>query len=101
MTKIWTRDGFAENDPWVIETEEVKATGEQKPVLPLADFLVRAAESNDIGLGVLISPADDVNRLEPYLDRIDLAAVSFPASMTGVVSATLRSCAAALVLRAR
>ena len=56
MTKIWNRDGFVENDPWVIETEEVKAGAEQKPVLSLADFLVRAAESNDIGLGVLIAP---------------------------------------------
>lgn len=60
MTKIWNRDGFVENDPWVIETEEAKATAEQKPVLSLADFLVRAAESNDVGLGVLIAPADDV-----------------------------------------
>jgi uncharacterized protein (DUF934 family) len=83
MTKIWNRDGFVENDPWVIETEEVKATAEQKPVLPLADFLVRAAESNDIGLGVLITPADDVTRLGPYLDRIDLVAVSFPAFNDG------------------
>jgi len=48
MTKIWTRDGFVENDPWVIETEELKAVAEQKSVLPLADFLVRAAESNDM-----------------------------------------------------
>ena len=79
MTKIWTRDGFVENEPWVIETEELKAVAEQKSVLPLADFLVRAAESNDIGLGVLIAPADDVTRLEPYLDRIELVAVSFPA----------------------
>ncbi|CUX39090.1 Uncharacterized conserved hypothetical protein [Agrobacterium tumefaciens str. Kerr 14] len=83
MTKIWNRDGFVENDPWVIETEEVKATAEQKPVLSLADFLVRAAESNDVGLGVLIAPADDVTRLEPYLDRIDLVAVSFPAFNDG------------------
>lgn len=83
MTKIWTRDGFVENDPWLIETEELKAVAEQKPVLPLADFLVRAAESNDIGLGVLIAPADDVTRLEPYLDRIELVAVSFPAFNDG------------------
>lgn len=83
MTRIWTRDGFVENDHWVIETEEVKATDEQKPVLSLDDFLVRAAESNDVGLGVLISPADDVIRLEPYLDRIDLIAVSFPAFNDG------------------
>ncbi|CUX47575.1 Uncharacterized conserved hypothetical protein [Agrobacterium sp. NCPPB 925] len=83
MTKIWTRDGFVENDPWVIETEEVKATGEQKPVVPFADFLVRAAESNDIGLGVFITPADDVLKLQPYLDRLDFVAISFPAFNDG------------------
>lgn len=83
MTKIWNRDGFVENDAWVIETEEVKATADQKPVLPLADFLVRAAESNDIGLGVLITPADDVIQLGPYLDRVDLVAISFPAFNDG------------------
>lgn len=26
MTKIWRETGFVENDPWVIETDEVKAT---------------------------------------------------------------------------
>ncbi len=83
MTKIWNRDGFVENDPWVMETEEVKAEADQKPVLLLADFLVRVGESNDIGLGVLITPADDVTRLEPHLDRIDLVAISFPAFSDG------------------
>lgn len=33
MTKIWRETGFVENDPWVIETDEVKATEEQKPLL--------------------------------------------------------------------
>ena len=26
MTKIWRETGFVENDPWIIETDEVKAT---------------------------------------------------------------------------
>lgn len=101
MTKIWNRDGFVENDPWVIETEELKAGADEKPVLPLADFLVRAAESNDIGLGVLIAPADDVTRLEPISTVSNSSPSAFPLSMTAVVSATPRCCAAVLILRAR
>lgn len=83
MTKIWRETGFVDNDPWVIESEEVTAGEGQKPVLPLADFLVKVAESNEGGLGVLIRPADDVTALHPYLDRIGLVAVAFPAFNDG------------------
>ncbi|MBY5371792.1 DUF934 domain-containing protein [Rhizobium leguminosarum] len=83
MTKIWKETGFVENDPWVIETDEVKATGEQKPLLGLDELIAKADESNDVGLGVLIKPADDVRRLEPYLDRLEIVAVAFPAFNDG------------------
>lgn len=83
MTKIWKEAGFVENDPWVIETEEVKAIGEQRPLLPLDTLIARAEESNDVGLGALITPFDDVTRLEPYLDRLAIVAVSFPAFNDG------------------
>jgi uncharacterized protein (DUF934 family) len=83
MTKIWNEAGFVENDPWVVETEEVKATDEQKPLLDLDNFIIKADESNDVNLGVLIKPADDVLRLAPYLDRIALVAISFPAYNDG------------------
>jgi uncharacterized protein (DUF934 family) len=83
MTRIWRETGFVENDPWIIETEELKATNEQKPLLPLDAFVEKAEASNDIGLGVLIKPADDVRKLEPYLYRIELVAVDFPAFSDG------------------
>ncbi|UWM77415.1 DUF934 domain-containing protein [Rhizobium sp. WSM4643] len=83
MTKIWRETGFVENDPWVIETEEVKATEEQKPLLSLDELIAKADESNDVGLGVLIRPADDVRRLAPYLDRLEIVAVAFPAFNDG------------------
>ncbi|PDS78132.1 DUF934 domain-containing protein [Rhizobium sp. L43] len=83
MTKIWRETGFVENDPWVIETDEVKATEEQKPLLGLDELIAKADESNDVGLGVLIKPADDVRRLEPYLDRLAIVAVAFPAFNDG------------------
>ncbi len=83
VAKIWRETGFIENDRWVIETDEVKATEEQKVLLPLADFIAAAEASNDVGLGVLIKPADDVTALEPYLYRIELVAVAFPAFNDG------------------
>jgi uncharacterized protein (DUF934 family) len=83
MTRIWRETGFIENDPWVIETDEVKATDEQKILLPLAQLIEKAETSNDIGLGVLIKPGDDVLKLEPYLYRLEIVAVEFPAFNDG------------------
>lgn len=83
MTKIWRETGFVENDPWVIETDEVKATGDQKPLLTLDELIAKADESNDVGLGVVIRPADDVLKLEPYLYRLEIVAVAFPAFNDG------------------
>lgn len=83
MTKIWRETGFVENDQWVIETEETKAAEDQKPLLPLDELIARAEGSNDVGLGVLIKPADDVRKLEPYLDRLAIVAVAFPAFNDG------------------
>jgi uncharacterized protein (DUF934 family) len=83
MTKIWRETGFIENDPWVIETDEVKATGDQKPLLTLDEMIAKADESNDVGLGVVIRPADDVLKLEPYLYRLEIVAVAFPAFNDG------------------
>jgi len=83
MTKIWRETGFVENDPWVIETDEVKAAGDQKPLLTLDELIAKADESNDVGFGVLIKPADDVLKLEPYLYRLEIVAVAFPAFNDG------------------
>jgi uncharacterized protein (DUF934 family) len=83
MTKIWNEAGFVEGYKWVLETEEVKAGEGQKTILGLDAFLSVAAETNEVGLGVLIAPADDVRKLEPHLARIDLIAVAFPAFNDG------------------
>lgn len=81
-TRIWTETGFVADDSWVIETEETKAGGNERPILKLADFLA-AAEAGGEGLGVLIAPADDVTALAPHLDRIALVALAFPAFNDG------------------
>lgn len=83
MSKIWKENGFVENDRWVIETEERKAGEGERAVLGLEAFIAAADETNEGGFGVLVSPADDVTRLESYLDRIDLIAVAFPAFNDG------------------
>lgn len=82
MIRIWNESGFQNDDPWVIETEETKAGSNQKPIVSLQSFIERA-EAGETGLGVLIQPADDVRRLAPYLDRIALVALSFPAFNDG------------------
>ena len=83
MTKIWKEAGFVENDSFVFETEEVKAGEGEIAVLDIDAFIARAEESNDGGLAVRILPADDVTRLQPYIDRIALVAVAFPAFNDG------------------
>jgi uncharacterized protein (DUF934 family) len=82
MTRIWNEAGFQDDDPWVIETDEVKAGNNQKPLLPIASFIEKA-EAGEGGLGVLIQPADNVKALAPHLDKIALVAVNFPAFNDG------------------
>lgn len=83
MTRIWKETGFVENDPWVIETEEKKAEGDERPLLSLDQLIEQADASNDVSFGVLVKPSDDVSRLEPYLYRLETVAVEFPAFNDG------------------
>ncbi|WP_147178066.1 MULTISPECIES: DUF934 domain-containing protein [Alphaproteobacteria] len=83
MIKIWNQTGFVENDPWVIETEDVTAGEGEHAVIGLHAFLEAAECSNESGFGVLIAPADDVTKLAPYLDRVTLVAISFPVFSDG------------------
>ncbi len=83
MTKIWKETGFVEGDNWVIETEEVKAAADERVLLALPRFIEVAEGTNEAGLGVLIRPADDVRELMPFIDRIAVVAVEFPAFNDG------------------
>lgn len=94
MTKIWKETGFVTDDPWVVETEETKAGSNEKAILGIDAFLEKAS-SGDGGLGVLINPADDVTRLQPFLEQVSLIAVAFPAFNDG------RAFSHASLLRAR
>lgn len=79
----------------MIETDETKAGSNEKAILNIDGFLAAVAESDASELGVLINPADDVMRLQPYLERIALVAVAFPAFSDG------RSFSHASLLRSR
>ncbi|RWX75570.1 DUF934 domain-containing protein [Neorhizobium lilium] len=81
--KIWRETGFVENDVWVVETDDVKASEDQRALLPLDALIEKAESSNDVGLGVLIKPADDVRKLEPYLYRLEIVAVEIPSFSDG------------------
>ncbi len=82
--RLWTQDGFVEDDPWTIVTdEETVVDGNAKQVLPLATYLELDDASRTRAVGVLLGPADDVMDLEPFLDRLDLIAVTFPAFNDG------------------
>ena len=43
----------------------------------------KSGTGTDVGFGVLIKPADDVLKLEPYLYRLEIVAVAFPAFNDG------------------
>jgi uncharacterized protein (DUF934 family) len=81
--QIWRETGFVENDPWIVETDDVKAGDQQKALLPLDLLIEKAESSNDVGLGVLIKPGDDVRKLEPYLYRLEIVALEFPSFSDG------------------
>ena len=83
MTRVWREAGFVDGDPLIIETEEVKAGEGQTALLSIDELIERADTSNDVGLGVLVKPSDDVTRLEPYLYRLELIAVAFPGFSDG------------------
>lgn len=83
MKRIWRETGFVDADPWIIETEDVEAVEGQAALLSIDELIERADSSNDVGLGVLVKPSDDVARLEPYLYRLEVIAVAFPAFNDG------------------
>lgn len=81
-TRLWKGDAFVA-DPWRhAETDD----GEGHIILPLAIFLgmsdeARTAASNR--LGVLLAPGDKLDAILPYLDRLPLIALAFPAYNDG------------------
>ncbi|HEV7255970.1 MAG TPA: DUF934 domain-containing protein [Mesorhizobium sp.] len=95
--RLWTPQGFAD-DPWT-HSDSVEPPAPGGPViLPLAAFLAldpdaRAAAHNR--LGVELAPADAIEPLLPFLERLPLVALAFPVFSDG------RSFSKAELLRSR
>lgn len=97
MTKVWKEAGFVDDDPWVLGDEDRGPLANGRVIQRINAFL-DAVDSNVTSatpIGVLVEPSDDISKLEPYLERIALVAVSFSAFNDG------RAFSQATLLRSR
>lgn len=95
--RLWTPDGFRDDDWRHAETADALATNE-RVILPLAAFLELDAPTRQNAkarLGVLLQPADAVETIADALDDLSLVALAFPAFNDG------RSFSKAELLRSR
>ena len=86
LPRLWTRDGFRDDDPWRHAETFSEEFANDKLILPLAAFLALSDEARASAaarLGVLLLPAEPVSAIEPYLDAIALVALAFPAFNDG------------------
>ena len=96
-TRLWTGEGFKE-DEWTHAESAAALSGNGRFILSLTDFLSldpvqrRSARER---LGVLLLPADPVERIAGFLDDLSLVALAFPAFNDG------RSFSKAELLRGR
>ena len=96
-TRLWTLDGFRDDD-WIhAETAEALATN-ARVILPLAAFLGLEEDTRRNArerLGVLVAPGESLDAIVPHLGDLSLVALSFPAFNDG------RSFSKAELLRSR
>ncbi|WP_163272399.1 DUF934 domain-containing protein [Chelativorans alearense] len=97
MARLWTENGFRDDD-WKRAEEADVLPGEGKLILALEAFLAldeAAREEALPRLGVEVLPGETVDLLLPFLDRLPLVALAFPAFNDG------RSYSKAELLRSR
>jgi uncharacterized protein (DUF934 family) len=82
-TILVDRRGAVRDDRWIALTESEAAPREGDIIVPLARLDEIAGEPRPGRLGVHVAPADKVEALAPYLDRLALVAVAFPAFRDG------------------
>ncbi|MCT9000034.1 DUF934 domain-containing protein [Chelativorans intermedius] len=95
--RLWTQAGFR-TDEWRRAAEEEALTGTEKVILPLETFLALDPAVRETALprlGVEVLPGEAVEPLVPFLDRLPLVALAFPAFNDG------RSYSKAQLLRTR
>jgi len=96
-TKLWTAGGFRDDD-WQRGTAEDVLASNASLILSLSDFLSLpddVRESSLERLAVEILPGESVDQILPFLDRLSLIALAFPAYNDG------RSYSKAALLRTR
>lgn len=84
-TRLWTPDGFRE-DEWVHAESAEALVGNGRFILPLQAFLgldpeVRRSAKERIG--VLLQPGDQLEKIAGLLDQLSLVALAFPAFNDG------------------
>ena len=97
VTRLWAPEGFRHDD-WLHAEGAEALAGNGRFILPLQAFLdldpeVRASARGR--LGVLLLPADAVEKIVPFLDTLSLVVLAFPAFNDG------RSFSKAELLRSR
>lgn len=95
--KLWTESGF-QDDEWQRADSAEALSGNGRLILPLEVFLalepaIREASLDRLGVEVL--PGETIDALLPFLDRLPLIALAFPAFNDG------RSYSKAQLLRSR
>lgn len=95
-TRLWTQAGFID-DSWARIDGEAEISAFDNVILPLAAFLEHVeARRNEPGrLGVHLEPGESLDAIVPYLDRLSLVSLGFPAYNDG------RSFSKAELLRSR
>lgn len=96
-TRLWTADGFREDD-WRRAEDAENVAGNGRYILPLEVFLALEPAEREAAadrLGVEIQPGEAVEELEPFLDTLPLVALAFPRFADG------RSFSKAALLRSR
>ncbi len=86
--RIWTTQGFVDDDPWTIVESQDELPAEGDVVVPLEAFFALSDEAhhgigtekgrNTRRIGVLIAPDDDPAEIADRLDEIALITVDFP-----------------------
>lgn len=95
--RIWTQDGFREDD-WIHADNAEALAGNNRIIVPLDAFLALDPSVRDNAgdrIGVLLAPGEALEALVPYLDTLPLVALAFPAYSDG------RSYSKAVLLRTR
>ncbi len=96
-TRLWTPDGFRE-DEWTHAESAEALAGNGRFILPLQVFLGldnQVRKSARERIGVLLQPGDELDKITGLLDQLSLVALAFPAFNDG------RSFSKGELLRAR